>query len=110
MAEMFTMIFVTILVVVTGTTTFFVAKGIYNDEHEQIKAHINNQLIINAERDRSHEFSQNVFLVILAIVTAVIALYIGTRCAINAFLKNTSQRQNVQKMQVPAVRQEEFVA
>lgn len=103
----------------TGTSTYFVTKGIYNDEHEKIRAHINNQLIINEEKDKAHEFSQSVFLVILAVVTSFIALFIIGKCAINTILNKKPQQQaitlaarhapTVATVAVPAA-QEEFVA
>lgn len=99
MAEVFTMLFVAVLVIVTGTTTFFVTKSIYNDDHEKIKAHINNQLIINEERDKSHEFSQTIFMIILAIVTSCVVLYIGLKCTINAIQMRISLRKPTMAVQ-----------
>lgn len=86
--EPITLIIICGLALVTGTatTTYFVTKNIYSDEHERLKAHINNQLIINQEKDNAHEFSQTIFMVLLAIVTSAIAVYIGLKCAINAIL------------------------
>lgn len=87
--EIFTIMLLATVAVVTCTTTFFVTKNIYNDEHENLKAHVNNQLIINEERDRSHEFSQTVFIIILAILTSIITVFMGLKCAINAALNRT---------------------
>lgn len=78
----------------TGTTNFFVTKNIYNDEHEKTRAPINNQLIIHQEKDKAHEFSQTVFIVLLAIITSFIALYIVLKCAVNAILNRKMHQHN----------------
>lgn len=64
--EIITMVLIAAAAMLSGTATFFVTKNAYNDEHEKLKAHVNNQIMINEEKDRSHEFSQNVFIVILS--------------------------------------------
>lgn len=91
--EATTMAIIFVSILLTGASTFFVTKGFYNDEHERIQARINNQLIINQEKDNAHEFSQSIFLVILAVVTSFVALYIVGKCTINAILtKKAHQR------------------
>lgn len=96
--------------VITGITTFLATKSAYNDEHAKTRAEINNQLIINEEKDKSHEFAQTVFIVLLAIVTIFIALFITIKCAVNAICKKYPARQNAPRAQAPAVAQEEFNA
>lgn len=92
--------------VITGITTFLATKSAYNDEHAKTRAEINNQLIINEEKDKSHEFSQTVFIVLLAIITIFIALYITINCAVKSICNKYPQRQNVPKAQIPAVAEE----
>lgn len=106
--ELITIFIIATVAVATGATTFFITKGAYNDEHEKIKAHIKNQLIIREEQDRSHEFSQTLFLILLAIVTSVIVVYISLKCIIQAVL-NKSQRQNQQQRQ-EAIQNDAFEA
>lgn len=109
--ELITLIAFTTVALITGVTTFLFTKNAYNDEHEKTRAHINNQLIIREEQDKSHEFGQTVFIILLAIVTVVIALYIGINCAVNAIINRYPRQQSAsQRAQVPAVAQEEFNA
>lgn len=92
MVETITIIVFGFIALVSGAATFFITKNIYNDEHEKIRAHINNQLIIHQEKDRAHEFSQSVFLVILAVVTSFIALYVSGKCAFDAILNKITKK------------------
>lgn len=103
--------FVTFLTiaVITGVTTFLITRNAYNDEHEKTRAHINNQLIINAEKDKSHEFSQTIFIVLLAIITIFIALFITIKCAANVIYNKYTSRQVTQRQQ-PAVANVQFEA
>lgn len=93
--EIITMIMLATAIVFTGTATYFVTKNAYSDDHEKLRAHINNQLIINEERDKSHEFSQTVFMSILAILTACVIVYICVKCLINAIQMKISFRRPV---------------
>lgn len=95
--EIITLFTLVSIAVISATTTFFATKSIYNNEHEQTKAHINNQLIIREERDNAHEYSQTVILVILAVVTSLIVIFISFKCVLNAILRKTqrpAQQQN----------------
>lgn len=106
--EIITIVAFLTVAAITGVTTYFATKNAYNDEHEQLKAHINNQLIIKEERDNSHEFSQTVFIVLLAIVTACITVYITLKCVIQQIMNRTSRRQVV--IQQPAQQNAQFEA
>lgn len=100
--EPITLISFLAVAIVTGATTYTITKNVYNDEHEKLKAHINNQLIINEERDKSHEFSQTIFIILLAIVTSIITLYVALKCAVNAF-QNRVPRRQIAIQQAPAI-------
>lgn len=93
------MIFGTLAAV--ATTTFFVTKNIYNDEHEKIRAHINNQLIIKQERDKSEEYSQWVIIIILGITIALAVAYVALKCTITAIFIRPRQ-QIIQPAAAPA--------
>lgn len=112
MAEMITILIVAVaLVVITGTSTFFATKNIYDDKHEKIKAQINNQLIINEERDKSHEYAQTIFMIILAVVTSCLVLYIAVKCTINVIaMKLSLKRPNLAVQQAQPQAQVQFEA
>lgn len=94
----------------TGLTTFVITKNMYDDKHENLKAQINNQLIINAEKDNAHEYSQTVFIVLLAIVTSCITVYICFKCALNAYVFRNQRRERPVTNQLPAVQNPAFEA
>lgn len=94
---------------VTGVTTFFVTKNVYDDRHEKIQAQINNQLIINEEKDKAHEYSQTVFMIILAVTTSCIVVYIALKCTVNAIL-NRMRGVNMTVRPIQQQQQAEFNA
>lgn len=93
----------------TGITTFVVTKNVYDDRHEKIKAQINNQLIINEEKDKAHEYSQTIFMIILAVITSCVVLYITLKCTVNAIL-NRVRASNVSVRAIQPQQHAEFNA
>lgn len=73
-----------------GTNHYFC---IFNCGRNCQSNHINNQSIINEERDKSHEFNQTILMILLTIATSCIVVYIGIKCAWNAIInRNIRQR------------------
>lgn len=86
----------------TAIVTFFTTKSIYdtNKKEDQIKE-INNQLIIQSERDNSHEFSQTIILTIFAIILLFILFTFCMRFCFNYMRRQLNFNENLQQIALP---------
>jgi uncharacterized BrkB/YihY/UPF0761 family membrane protein len=81
--------------IATGVATYFVTKNTATSADEHIKEQINSQIVIQQEKDNSHEFSQSIIIGLIFIMLVGICLYLCIKCAINA-VYNRRQTQNAQ--------------
>lgn len=83
----------------TGVATYFITHSSASTADEHLKEQINNQIVIQQERDNLHEFAQTIILCLLLIAFITFAVYFLIKCAVNA-VYNNRQQQNQQQIDV----------
>lgn len=82
--------------VVTSVTTYFVSRHVSSSDNDSLHEHINNQILIEKEKDTSHEFAQTLILAILAVLMCIVFAYWSLKCVVRAM-----QRQFQAQVQIP---------
>lgn len=73
---------------VTGVVTYFVTRHVSSTDDEAVKQQINSQILIAKEQDNSHEYSQTIIIIIIAIVLTLICVYWRIKCVFKAMQRN----------------------
>lgn len=81
----------------TGLITFFATRHAANIDDENIKQHINNQIIIAQEKDNAHEFAQYVVLAILIFIASAFIIIYCVKFAVQSIVRQTSKQVKAQE-------------
>lgn len=77
---------------VTGTITYFVSRYSSDISAEHLDERVNNQIVIQQERDNSKEFAQWLTIAILVLITVGAILYCCVRVAIRSAINQRINR------------------
>lgn len=88
--EPFTIGIICAAALLTGISTYFVStyKSSVADDH--LMQHINNQIVLNAEKDKSNEFAQTITLIIFGIIACAFVVFFCCRFAINSLINKVN--------------------
>lgn len=87
------------IAVATAATTYFVARHASNSDDSALHENINNQILIEKEKDCAHEFAQTLILIIILILLCIIIAYWGLKCMVRAVQRQFQQNLNTNNNQ-----------
>lgn len=88
------------IALVTGIVTFFATRHAANIDDENIKQHINNQIIIAQEKDNANEFAQYVVLAILIFITLAFSISYCIKFTVQSIVRQTRKQDKAQEIDI----------
>lgn len=85
---------------VTGVVTFFATRHAANIDDENIKQHINNQIIIAQEKDNAHEFAQYVVLAILIFIALAFIIFYCIKFTVRSIVRRSRKQDKAQEIDI----------